>query len=341
MLKQNIIAMFLSSVALSACAESTDSKQTTNNNQVAEATPISQLNPELQKKVQELVKKTKKNLIPVEGGSYLMGDFGTLTPEMEKKLLANTPKKDIDKPVAMPYSPNEDNKFVHLVTLDNFSMDAYKVSYTDFEIYTQAQNLPSIGNPNEFPTNLMDKLPAEVDWNQAKQYCQWIGTKLGKSMDLPTEAQWEYAARNKGQYILFATNTGIIDPGKNAWTHQQYKDFMKTNNVELFLKIPILGKTPPTPLGFYDLMTNNYEWMNDWYKKDYYKESPIKNPQGPKTGTEKVIRSSKPQGAENLQHGEGMTINRFKTEPKPFYNPNGTDKKVLSNLFYSFRCVVN
>lgn len=339
MTKSNLALILLSTIALNACAKST----TQTNLSSDKSNDKVKLSPELQKKVQQLLEKTKKNLILVDGGSYLMGDFGTLTPEDEKKLLGNIPKKDpkkdVDKPVAMPYSPGEDNKFVHLVTLDSFSMDAYKVSYTDFETYTQSQNLASIGNPNEYPIKLLDKIPAEVDWNKANQYCKWIGGQIGKNMQLPTEAQWEYAARNKGQYILFATNNGMIDPGKNLWTFQQYKDFMKSSGAELFGHIPILKMNPPTSLGFYDLITNNYEWMNDWYKKDYYKESPVKNPQGPKIGTEKVLRSSKPQGSENLQHGEGMTINRFKKEPRPVIIFNG--EKIPSNRNLSFRCMSN
>ncbi|WP_373886368.1 formylglycine-generating enzyme family protein [Acinetobacter sp. YH12126] len=91
-------------------------------------------------------------------------------------------------------------------------------------------------------------------------------------MDLPTEAQWEYAARNRGQYLLYATNDGTMKNGVNIASYEQ----LKTNSVKYgynnYGHLPILGKVSPNPLGIYDMVTNNKEWVRDWYSENYYAE---------------------------------------------------------------------
>ncbi|WP_320157183.1 SUMF1/EgtB/PvdO family nonheme iron enzyme [Klebsiella pneumoniae] len=63
------------------------------------------------------------------------------------------------------------------------------------------------------PSLLKGDYPAGVIWQQAKDYCQWLGKNPVK-IDLPTEAQWEFAARSRGQYLPFATNNGEFSPEK-------------------------------------------------------------------------------------------------------------------------------
>lgn len=93
-------------------------------------------------------------------------------------------------------------------------------------------------------------------------------------MDLPTEAQWEYAARNRGQYILYPTDNGKIDIGRNVWSFEQRQN--QQNRLNAFRNIPELLKFPATSLGLYDMITDNYEWMLDWYDPQYYSKSPEK-----------------------------------------------------------------
>ncbi|MDA5693801.1 formylglycine-generating enzyme family protein [Acinetobacter baumannii] len=96
-----------------------------------------------------------------------------------------------------------------------------------------------------------------------------------------------------------------------------------------------MGQTPPNPLGFYDLVTNNYEWMNDWYDKDYYKHSPSDNPTGLQMGTEKVLRGTLAMGADNLMMNDGFNIARNKAPPIP-------DEETKSKYrLYSVLCVAN
>lgn len=98
-------------------------------------------------------------------------------------------------------------------------------------------------------------------------------------MDLPTEAQWEFAARNRGQYVQYPTSDGSIKNGINI-LHDD-KTFV----------VPI-GQFLPSPLGLFDMSGNATDWVNDWYAEDYYANSPLIDPTGPESGTEKVRRGS-------------------------------------------------
>ncbi len=328
MIKQNIATILLVSLALSACAKSPETNQ-----------KVIKTSPELQQKIQQLVEKTKKNMIFVEGGSYLMGDFGLVTPELEKtvpdSMAIKNPKGNTEKPDHLPFSPGNDNKALHKVTLSSFNMSAYKTTLEEFNVFTEATGQPKSYYNELFTLEIAHEIATGMDWQQAKDYCQWLGQQVGTPMDLPTEAQWEYVARNKGQYTVFATDTGKVEPEKNLWKLSQYDNYRHLNNPDSVLEIPVLGKTPPNPLGFYDLVTNNYEWMNDWYDKDYYKHSPIDNPKGPKTGTEKVLRSSPAMSADDLMMAGGLNIERAHARPK-----SNEENKMTYHL-YGVRCVAN
>ena len=128
--------------------------------------------------------------------------------------------------------------------------------------------------------------PAGISWQQASDYCQWLGKQVGIPMNLPTEAQWEYAARNKDQKIHFPTNTGKIEDGINVWSYEQRIELRHKNKApkSLFSEI---GQFPPSALGFYDLITDNYEWMLDWYATDYYQHSPEKTHKALRQGLKK------------------------------------------------------
>ena len=327
-MKRNVAFILFSSLALSACAKSAEKNPK----------PVKP-SPELQQKIQQLVEKTKKNMIFVEGGSYLMGDFGLVTPEFEKtvpdSMALKNPKGNTEKPDNLPFSPGNDNKTLHKVTLSSFNMNAYKTTLEDFNIFTEATRQIESADNKRYNQQISHEVATGMAWQQAKDYCQWLGQQVGTPMDLPTEAQWEYAARNKGQYTIFATNTGKIEEGKNLWSMEQYDQYIEEYSPSTAVNIPVLGKTPPNPLGFYDLVTNNYEWVNDWYDKDYYKHSPVDNPTGPKSGTEKVLRSTAPMGADNLMMADGLNIARTKAEPTP------NDESKTKYRLYSVRCVAN
>nr|WP_164999561.1 SUMF1/EgtB/PvdO family nonheme iron enzyme [Salinicola tamaricis] len=130
----------------------------------------SNADPENQQAVDALIKKTKDELVRVEGGTFQMGDFGPIDPNL----------KGSDK--GLPYSADQDNKPLHEVTLDTFYMSPTKVTYADYDVYTQATGKDKINSTNQFEMQFrQDNVPAGVDWYQAKNYCDW----LAKETSLP------------------------------------------------------------------------------------------------------------------------------------------------------------
>lgn len=94
-------------------------------------------------------------------------------------------------------------------------------------------------------------------------------------MDLPTEQQWEYAARNRGQFILYPTDSGIVEPGRNV---PRDTDKERTDSALQYKMMPV-GMFPPNPLGLYDLASNGWAWTRDVYKEwtnnDKYKDDRV------------------------------------------------------------------
>ncbi|WP_201567862.1 formylglycine-generating enzyme family protein [Psychrobacter immobilis] len=311
--------LLLPLLTMTACAK--EPVATADNNGVPQTR--SDLTADEQQQLDDFLAQQKANMRFIEGGSFEMGDFG----------------HKLDWTDGLPLTGQADNKPLHPITLDSFSMNAYKATYGDFDIYSMATGQQQEGMQEVTIGVRQPNAAAGINWQTAQHYCQWLGQQLDVPMSLPTEAQWEYAARNRGQYVLFPTDTGEIDPGRNMWTYEEKREFSDKYNTSL--AVPMLGLYPPNPLGLYDLSNQNYEWMTDWYDPEYYANSPESNPQGPETGTEKVLRGVEANegSAGNVQAGGSVTIKRFQKEPNP---PTlEIAPKANQNAFTSARCVVN
>lgn len=121
-----------------------------------------------------------------------------------------------------------------------------------------------------------------VSWNDAVAFCQWLSEKTGRNFRLPTEAEWEYAARGGQKWTDGYTYAGDNDPDKVAWFDDNSGS--KTQPV---------ARKKPNQLGIYDMSGNVWEWCSDRYGSEYYKNfstSPAVNPLGPEKGGFRVYR---------------------------------------------------
>ncbi|WP_258317543.1 formylglycine-generating enzyme family protein [Stenotrophomonas rhizophila] len=131
-------------------------------------------------------------------------------------------------------------------------------------------------------------------------------------MTLPTEAQWEYAARAGGKMRVYATDNGELDNGRNVSSIAQYEAFASKHGRRT--RESSLGAFPPNPLGFYDIVDHGREWVSDWYAPEYDPKQ-IRNPTGPASGTERVQRSSTDRDADQLSI-TSMTMTRSHQAPE-------------------------
>ncbi len=159
-----------------------------------------------------------------------------------------------------------DEKPAHEVCVDSFYLGKYEV--------TQKEYQEIIGsNPSAFQG---ERSPVEqVSWDDIQVYIAQLAGRSGLDYRLPSEAEWEYAARSGGKQEKYAGG-GDID--SLAWYDQKFES------------PHTVGGKLANGLGLYDMSGNVWEWCQDWYDKDYYSKSPKSNPTGPASGSYRVVR---------------------------------------------------
>jgi len=162
----------------------------------------------------------------------------------------------------------------HSVSINSFYMDKKEVTnhqYWEFCVATN-NSVPQFWGMKEFKsgTDFPDYPVVGVSFFDAEKYASWSGKRL------PTEAEWEYAARG-----------GLI--GKNFPNGDQV-DSTKVNYWKKYKGILKVGSFSPNGYGLYDITGNVWEWTSDFYSESYYAVSPTENPKGPERGRFKVIR---------------------------------------------------
>jgi len=170
-----------------------------------------------------------------------------------------------------------DNEYpYHEVYLDTYFIDRAEVTQAAYGLCVDAGECKAPGcawDPSGTP-----KHPVRcVDWYNAKKYCEWAGSRL------PTEAEWEKAARGTDGREYPWGNVGECDLAVKAPSF---------DGCGPGYAMPVCSFSPAgdSPYGLCDMAGNVFEWVLDWHNAEYYSESPKQNPKGPDTGTTKIKR---------------------------------------------------
>jgi formylglycine-generating enzyme len=166
---------------------------------------------------------------------------------------------------------------VHRVWIDGFELAARQVMNTEFAHFLRATAgvPPPFWNDPDF--SHPDQPVVGVSWYEARAYCDWLTTLTGRSYRLPTEAEWERAARGGIEGALFPWGDAPYDSLPDYATRWQTGP-------------EPVGKSSPNAYGLFDICANVHEWCSDWYDANYYSVSPERNPRGPATGERRASR---------------------------------------------------
>ncbi len=144
--------------------------------------------------------------------------------------------------------------------------------------------------PGSSIADRMDHPVVHVSWNDAVAYCRWLSTVTGKKYRLPTEAEWEYAARGglDRQRLPWGNEFKV----NGRWACNIWQGAFPDGNTaeDGFPGTAPVGRCQPTPFGLHDMSGNVWEWCADYFDPDYYERSPVDNPKGPDAGRRRVQR---------------------------------------------------
>ncbi|MGQ4807686.1 Hercynine oxygenase [Candidatus Entotheonellaceae bacterium PAL068K] len=200
---------------------------------------------------------------------------------------------------------HNDEQPVGEVCVDGFWMGQHEVTVGAFRQFVQANNY----RPDEECWSFIEEIENRswqdgrfpvscVSWGDAQQFIAWLPQQSGQGFRLPTEAEWEYAARGGTRTERFwgqDSATACRYANVADWTLKgtlkgsiEWMSFHACNDGYAFAA-PV-GRYRPNPFGLYDMLGNVWEWVSDWYDDDYYARRPRRNPRGPSGGSSRVDR---------------------------------------------------
>jgi formylglycine-generating enzyme len=173
---------------------------------------------------------------------------------------------------------------IHRVWIDSFRLATTQVTNAEYERFlcgTQTLPPPFWNDPN---FNHPAQPVAGVSWHEAARYCEWLSTQTGRHFRLPSEAEWERAAR------------GGLDQKQFPWGDAPPQSLPDYDQRWQSGPEPV-ARYAPNAFGLYDIGDNVHEWSNDWYDPNYYPISPQRNPPGPEQSPLNPARKSSRGGS--------------------------------------------
>ncbi|MBI4468750.1 MAG: formylglycine-generating enzyme family protein [Acidobacteria bacterium] len=248
----------------------------------------------------------------LRGGVFLMGTASSLTHHSHPAALERTARGEARILDPAHKVGDDDERPVHRVTLSPFYIDATEVTNASFAHFIQATDYKTDAEKNGFSwifregqkdwkaedgadwrhpfgpeSNIDDRMNqpvVNVSWNDALAFAAWAGKRL------PTESEWEYAARGGVEGQIYPWGNELKPGGRpvaNFWQGTWPSDNRREDGY--YYTAPVASFTP-NGFGLYDMVGNAWEWTADWYSEDYYKRSPPKDPMGPSSGEMRVAR---------------------------------------------------
>jgi formylglycine-generating enzyme required for sulfatase activity len=173
---------------------------------------------------------------------------------------------------------------VHRVWIDSFSLASTQVTNAEYQCFLQATGAASPPFWHDSNFNHPRQPVAGVSWHEAVRYCEWLEKLTGRGFRLPTEGEWELAARGGLEQKLF------------PWGDEPPQSL--PNYAMRWVNGPeVVAQYAPNAFGIYDICDNVHEWCSDWYDPAYYAASPERNPRGPEASPMKPARKASRGGS--------------------------------------------
>jgi formylglycine-generating enzyme required for sulfatase activity len=231
-------------------------------------------------------------MIKISGGPFLMG---STKGQVEQSIKDGAEKTWI-----------EWEQPQNVVELSEFHIGKYPITNREYQhfIIDSKHRPPLAWNGTHFPPEKGEHPVVKVSWEDANKYCEWLSQKTEKKYRLPTEAEWEKAARGEDGRIW-------------SWGNDFIEMNTNTNEIKLGGTTPTGQFSPQgdSPYGCSDMIGNVWEWCNDWFEGNEYKnrgDKAIENPKGPETGETRVIRG----GSFSYTKGDSRCASRLSFVPK-------------------------